>query len=487
MMRAMRARPGRTWLALPLAVAACAAACGSKPAALSRDALLDPTTCAGCHPDQFAAWRGSMHAYASDDPVFLAMNRRGQRETNGALGTFCVKCHAPMAVRDGKTKDGTDLASLPRKYAGVTCFFCHSIDAIEGTHDAAVRLATDGVIRGEYTDPKPNDAHASAYSVFQDRDHAESSALCGACHDIVAPPGAAIERTFAEWSGSVYAGARGATCSQCHMDQSPAPAPIATGVTLARRTHDHAQPGVDLALGDFPDADAQRAKVRALLATTLQTALCVRPAGAQSAIRVIADDVGAGHGFPSGAGQDRRVWFEVVATAGGATLYQSGVVPDGTAPTALADPDLWLLRDCMFDRAGKETHRFWEAATFETNQLPWPVTFDALDPRFYRTHVVRAFPRAGGFDGAPDKVTLRVRVQPIGLDVLDELVQSGDLDPAIAKKMGVLDVGEPLEWTPATATETYVEDGVPVRCVTKSNLSVGADKFPAPERARCGP
>ena len=42
-----------------------------------------------------------MHAYAADDPVFVAMNKRGQRETNGELGTFCVKCHAPMAVANG--------------------------------------------------------------------------------------------------------------------------------------------------------------------------------------------------------------------------------------------------------------------------------------------------------------------------------------------------------------------------------------------------
>jgi hypothetical protein len=65
---------------------------------LSAAALRDPAACQGCHPAQFAQWSGSMHAHAADDPVFLAMNKRGQRETNGALGDFCVKCHAPMAV-----------------------------------------------------------------------------------------------------------------------------------------------------------------------------------------------------------------------------------------------------------------------------------------------------------------------------------------------------------------------------------------------------
>ena len=41
----------------------------------TRDALLDPATCGGCHEDHFQEWSGSMHAYAAEDPVFLAMNR----------------------------------------------------------------------------------------------------------------------------------------------------------------------------------------------------------------------------------------------------------------------------------------------------------------------------------------------------------------------------------------------------------------------------
>src|SRR5687768_13395993 len=71
---------------------------------LTREALQDPQSCAGCHPDHYREWSGSMHAFAGVDPVFLALNKRMQRETNGALGNFCVQCHAPMAVRLGATK-----------------------------------------------------------------------------------------------------------------------------------------------------------------------------------------------------------------------------------------------------------------------------------------------------------------------------------------------------------------------------------------------
>src|SRR5688500_7999428 len=44
--------------------------------------LKDPDTCKTCHEKHYREWSGSMHAYASDDPLFLAMNERGQRQAN---------------------------------------------------------------------------------------------------------------------------------------------------------------------------------------------------------------------------------------------------------------------------------------------------------------------------------------------------------------------------------------------------------------------
>src|SRR5439155_8964026 len=105
---AMRWLFGVVTLALA-AAAACTSSSKTEPT-LARAELLKPETCKTCHQDHFREWSGSMHAYASDDPVFLAMNKRGQRETAGALGAFCVNCHAPMAVREGATKDGLNLA-----------------------------------------------------------------------------------------------------------------------------------------------------------------------------------------------------------------------------------------------------------------------------------------------------------------------------------------------------------------------------------------
>ena len=80
------------------------AACSAKddgPKTYTREELLKPETCKECHKEHYTEWSGSMHAYASKDPVFLAMNKRGQRETHNDLGKFCVNCHAPMAVQAG--------------------------------------------------------------------------------------------------------------------------------------------------------------------------------------------------------------------------------------------------------------------------------------------------------------------------------------------------------------------------------------------------
>jgi hypothetical protein len=468
----------------------CSSHSSSQPTYLDRETLLDPLTCATCHADHYKDWAGSMHAYASDDPVFLAMNKRGQDTTGGSLGSFCVKCHAPMALAEGATTDGTNLPSVPQKLKGVTCFYCHSIDSVIGSHDAAVTVSNDLVMRGEYSDPVPNTAHAAEYSVLHDRDRADSAGLCGACHDIVSPAGAAIERTYSEWQSSVFAHVQGGdTCGQCHMSQSPTPVPIAQAPGAGPRNyHAHDFPGVDVALTpSFPETAAQQQKVVSFLQTTMQTALCVTQ---QGGVRVLLDNVAAGHGWPSGAAQDRRAWAEVIATKGGTVIYQSGVVPDGTPVVSVQnDPDLWLLRDCMFDASSKQTNLFWQAATTEGDELPVQVTFDPTDPRYYQTHIVQSFPRAlnAVLPHMPDQVTMRIRIQPVGLDVLNDLVSAGYLDGSLVASMRTWDAAPLLTWTPQAATLTYEEEGQPVACVSTTNFNVAADKTPAPANKDCSP
>lgn len=479
---------------LVAALASGAQGCGhgssAAPTYLDRDTMLDPQTCATCHANHYSDWSGSMHAYASDDPVFLAMNARGQRETNGQLGSFCVQCHAPIALEEGATTDGTNLATVPQKLKGVTCFFCHTIASVTGTHNAAVTLSGDLVMRGEYSDPIASTAHASTYDVLHDRDRIESAGACGACHDIVTTGGAAIERTYAEWQTSIFDHTSGGeTCGGCHMNQGTSPEPIAqvTGAP-ARNYHAHDFPAVDVALDpSFANLAAEKANNLTSLQTTLQAALCVTELGA---VRVIVDNVSAGHFWPSGAAQDRRAWAEVIAYKNGAQFYESGVIPAGTPVVAVQnDPDLWLLRDCMFDATSKQVDMFWQAVTTQGNELPVPVTTDLTDPRYYQTHIYQEFPRGPSavLTQMPDQVTMRIRLQSIGLDVIQDLADSGDLDAGVAANIPTWDVVPLLTWTQPTATLTYLELGQPVTCVSPTAFNVAADKYLATENAGCTP
>ncbi|MBC8132337.1 MAG: hypothetical protein H7X95_05095 [Deltaproteobacteria bacterium] len=478
-------------LAISLAISAGLAACGDDkvPQRLTKAELMDPTTCQACHPQQFRDWSGSMHAYAAEDPVFLAMNQRAQRETNGTLGSFCVKCHAPVALAEGLTDDGLNLPELPAPVKGVTCYFCHSALAVEGSHNNPLKLATDGTLFGPFADPVASTPHKSAYSALFDMARPESSAACGACHDIVNQHGAAVERTFSEWQATLFADPKvGQTCVRCHMNQSKGPAST-TSTGKIRSLGSHALPGVDVALTDFPQVATQTQLVQNLLDSTLTGTLCLTD---DLKIEVSLDNVAAGHSVPSGATPDRRLWAEVVAYSGDRIAYQSGVVPVGQSVETIVDPDLWLIRDCLTDQDDKPVHMFWEAAKVTSNLIPGPVKATISDPStFTRSHIRFVYPRAQALAEKPDRITLRVLIKPIGDEIIADLIASGDLLPEFAQRVPPFEFAQTkLEWTAATGKvpiDTQTRSKVPgLSCVTS-----GSQYFRLPTvavtHARCAP
>jgi hypothetical protein len=461
--------------------------CGSSPNAptqLLPMALQDPTACATCHPVQFTQWEGSMHAYASQDPVFLAMNKRGQRETNGALGDFCVKCHAPVAVQQKLTTDGLNLAELPAAAKGVTCYFCHATESVMGTHDNPLVLATDSSLFGPIADPAPS-PHMVSYSNELDGLQSASAAACGSCHDIVNGHGTAIERTFQEWQATLFAvPPNGKTCAACHMPETDNVS-VATTTTRKRTLHDHSMPGVDLALTSFPNADAQKAGVQNLIDPTLLTTVCWNPLA--GAIEVDLDNAGAGHGFPSGASQDRRVWVEVTASAAGQVIYQSGVPPAGQTVESAPDADLWMIRDCMFGADGSPVNMFWEATDYSTNELPGSVMLNVNDPSSYtKTHIKSIYPGGGAaLTTTPDQITVKVHMKAIADEVLADLVTSGDLDPSFMGQIGTLSpLSGTVEWTTTSATPVPGIDP-PIYCVVPGNGTYRESPNLAKSQAHC--
>jgi len=477
---------GRGWgsaNALIAALGLCVA-CGNsdadpEPTYRSRAELLDPQTCGECHATHYSEWSGSMHAYSAKDPVFVAMNRRGQEATNGELGKFCVNCHAPMAVREAERAGLTDVdwanfQDLPHAADGVSCYFCHNTSAVEGRHNAALRLTDDVTMRARITDPAQNPAHASEYSPLLSGAQPESADACGACHDIVLPSPPApppmgdpveLERTFREWQSSVFSPQNAltpssmATCAGCHMPRVGPDQVIAEGPGLnvrPRARHTHAFPGVDLAFPSVPATPdpAQSASLRAtqqqliqdLLDTTLLIEICVEKAPLDfSAVYVTLDNANAGHNWPSGASQDRRAWVEVTAYRNGQVLYTNAVPGDLEPPAD--SKEAWIFRDRIFD-GDREVHMFWEANRVERGTIG--VQLKRSDPNsFNAAHAARRFPASGveyikklpGDDSSiPDRVTVRIRLRAMGSDVLGDLVGSGHLDAALPAEIQTFDL-----------------------------------------------
>jgi hypothetical protein len=485
-----------------LVISACS---GNDTSTYPREKLLDPATCKECHQSHYDEWSGSMHAYASVDPVFRAMNQRGQDEA--MLGDFCVKCHAPMAVQEGATKDGTNLDSVPDSLQGVTCYFCHQVSAVHGSSNAALDLASDTTMRGEVADPVANRAHGSKYSTLHDDRSLDSSNLCGSCHDISVPAhfsGAvedvALERTYSEWQGSLFATSKAPlTCSGCHFATGTG-GTIANypGVKSNRTRHMHDFPGVDVALTDFPKENtvaqkaAQRNAVEQLLTRAVALTVC---ANQNHLARVTVENRGAGHGAPSGASADRRMWLEVEARnpspddPDGKVIFTSGAVPDGTPVVGFVDPDGTspkVFRDTGLDAAGNPAHLFWKIASIVPGSLNAPVTSDTRDPRYHAVGDVVTLPAGGkafslpGFVFESGSIRVTVHVRPVGLDVLDDLYSSpgasGD-GTAVRAAMPTLDLlpneGVPatVEWTMAGARTQGTSGSNGELCVSSASVN----------------
>jgi hypothetical protein len=459
----------RLWTIALSFVALGLAACNSEPEKPAlRDELLDPANCAECHPIHYDQWLSSMHAYAAEDPVFRAMNAKGQRETNGELGDFCVKCHAPLAVELGYTEDGLNLDEVPQHLQGVTCYFCHNVEAVEGSHNNPVRLALDGVMRGWFSADSAvdNDFHAAEFSRFTDGRTPESAQLCGSCHDIVTPGGGHIERTFLEWNDSLYSELSPTTgnfqpfaqsCATCHERAIDNPVAEYEGVG-SRTLHSHGYVGVDVAITDFPDAEQaaglreyQLEQMEQQRASVLCSSACVKDVGMGAAeLTVWLHNEASGHSWPSGAGADRRAWVEVQAFGDdpSSAIYASGVVAQGESIDAVDDGYLWLMKDTMYDADGLETHDFWEAVSYETALLPAPEQFAQVSDD--TAWISRTYP----LPEMPTSVQTRVRLRPMAYEILDELIASGDLDPAHRDAFPTFDLeNTELTWPGENAVE----------------------------------
>jgi hypothetical protein len=217
--------------------------------------------------------------------------------------------------------------------------------------------------------------------------------------------------------------------------------------------HDHTTPGVDIALSPFPQTGndtfdhavqaEHEARVRALLDTTLGVEVCVQAMpGDASAVFVTLENASAGHAFPSGAALDRRVWVQLRAYRGDELLFESGAAGPREPVTSLADDNLWLFMDRIFDADDQPATHFWNAARIESALIPEPTTFDPAARDFLNNHVSRRYPRSrdASITGVPDRVEVLARVSPVGLEILEDLNRSGHLERELIDAAPTFDI-----------------------------------------------
>ncbi len=198
---------------------------------------IPPEACKQCHEEVYIQWKGSMHANSSalKDPIHGAFYKnvvgdaRKEGVKKGGKYPVCLKCHAPIAAIDKKTK----LDAKPAYTNGVGCTTCHSFQAFKGNETKegkplygidAYQMDKDslhGPSGNTYTTkrtpkdakwptpihhPQPMQGNASA--LFKSND------ACMGCHEKRSNPhGTPLCRT-----GDEYRSAKNfVACQACHM------------------------------------------------------------------------------------------------------------------------------------------------------------------------------------------------------------------------------------------------------------------------------
>jgi hypothetical protein len=373
-----------------------------------------------------------------------------------------------LGLTDGKSFDP---AQLPATARGITCYFCHNVKSVEDTHNNGLVLAHDQTMRGGLASPVSSPAHHSAYDRLMDSTSNQSE-ICGSCHDVVTPRGVQLERTYQEWQSTFFSqpdAQHHLSCGACHMPSSTDVIADAPGLSVKSHSngfHEHLWPAIDQALTAFPEGDALAAGIKrdldaavsvvgpAAFASNVPTGgICLVLPGL---LRVRIDSISVAHDWPSGAAQDRRAWLEVIAYDSARTVvFHRGdeIAGHRVDPDAAVDADLIGLWDRTFKDDGSPAHFFWDVARFDSKLLRPPVTLDKNSPAFDHSSTIEF--HVEDVYNTIDRVEARVHIRPLSYALLDDLVGSGDLDPAVVDRLQTLEIlGTQRTWDKATKLNT---------------------------------
>lgn len=235
------------------------------------DAAIGAETCARCHPDVVAQWRGSAHRFASFNNPFYEATVQEMRatadETNPwveehlaafpdrvdgvarAKSKWCAGCHDPALLFTGRMGGPVDRSARAAQ-AGLTCLACHAVDTIHGvTGNGNYNLADrredpyifDDAARGTpgaFLHDAAVRARPSAHRRRMRKPVFGTSRFCATCHKVSLREPVNNYRwlrgqdEYDAWHDSgisrnaartFYLPGRARRCQDCHMPRVPAP------------------------------------------------------------------------------------------------------------------------------------------------------------------------------------------------------------------------------------------------------------------------
>ncbi|MCA9134213.1 MAG: hypothetical protein KDA45_13690, partial [Planctomycetales bacterium] len=199
------------------------------------------TQCAPCHQKIYDEWRVSAHAYAAVSPMFHKFEQKITELSQGTIGTFCMRCHAPAAVQLNFPREASIMDAPPVFREGVTCVACHRVREAYGRVHGERRIepgplqaAVYGNIGGEGVaqviadkekykiklDPNNRGPGQEIHLQGIQFEQLSDSGFCQSCHQVAVHPGVNLEVVWSQYRAGP-ACKKGISCQDCHMGMVP--------------------------------------------------------------------------------------------------------------------------------------------------------------------------------------------------------------------------------------------------------------------------
>jgi hypothetical protein len=347
-----------------------------------------PESCGSCHTAIQNVWQQSMHAVSATDDWYVRVKETFALERGDAAVRLCAGCHAPVALLTGEV--GLYNRESAASLQGVSCSFCHTLDAVHGGNGAYVSnparvrayLGSDGLetsaqgsgLGGGFSRfllwQKP-EAHIQDMGRGGNSSLLTSGQTCQACHSFTIN-NVKVQSTWDEWQAS-SAAKKGVTCQACHFRQSGNPNTLEAGEVANGRARDQV---FVHSLGGGSTMQSPRAMDNI---ETLKQSLKLEPRIQDGVLEVKVTNLMTGHSIPTGVTDLRQLWLEVIATdSNGKTVFTSGtldrtgnvlegssmfhVVLIDSKSQKLERHDIWrvakILEDTRIPAEGSRTSRF---------------------------------------------------------------------------------------------------------------------------------